>query len=162
MPDTADGTKMEKPKKSRAAKIAAISSTVLWILGFALAFVVPAASPFGWVPDAMLLVGFFPLLYAWRPGWPWLVFGILNIIIGFLLLVAFYIPDTNFTPDMIAVRKHLAEQHSPFTWMTIGILSALFGVVRMTIHLAQWIRARSNKSQSSNNTPGAVDQGQVE
>jgi hypothetical protein len=135
-----------KKKKTGAAKIAAIVSTVLWILGFALAFVVPAGSPFGWVPDGMLLVGFWPLLYAWRPGWPWLVFGILNVIIGFLLLVAAYIPVTNFTPEMIIVRKHLAEQHSPFTWMTIGIVSTIFGVTRMTTHLIVWLRSRTKKA----------------
>jgi hypothetical protein len=134
-----------KPKKTGAAKVAAIASTVLWILGFALAFVIPARSPFGWVPDGMLLIGFFPLLYAWKPGWPWVVFGVLNVIVGFLLLVAFYIPDDNFTRDMIIVRKHLAEQHSPYTWMVIGIASTIFGVVRMSIHLFQWIKAKTQK-----------------
>ncbi len=137
-----------KKKKRGAAKVAAIASTVLWILGFALAFVVPATSPFGWVPDGMLLVGFFPLLYAWRPGWPWLVFGVLNVCIGFLLLVAAYIPDTNFTRDMIIVRKHLAEQHSPFTWMTIGVVSTIFGITRMSAHLIEWIMARAKKGSS--------------
>lgn len=139
-----EGSK-KKEKKTGAAKVAAIASTVLWILGFALAFVVPANSPFGWVPDGMLLVGFFPLLYAWKPGWPWVVFGVLNTIVGFLLLVAFYIPDTNFTRDMIIVRKHLAEQHSPYTWMVIGIMSTIFGMVRMAIHLFQWIRLKTAK-----------------
>ncbi|CAN5614861.1 hypothetical protein BH10CYA1_BH10CYA1_12860 [soil metagenome] len=151
MPETEGSKKTEKKteKKTGAAKIAAIASTVLWILGFALAFVVPANSPFGWVPDGMLLVGFFPLLYAWKPGWPWVVFGVLNTIVGFLLLVAFYIPDTNFTADMIMVRKHLAEQHSPFTWMTIGIMSTIFGMVRMAVHLFQWIKAKSDKKDEN-------------
>lgn len=136
-------------KKSGGAKVAAIASTILWVLGFALAFVIPARSPFGWLPDGMLLVGFFPLLYAWKPGWPWVVFGVLNTIIGFLLLVAFYIPDTNFTNDMIIVRKHLAEQHSPFTWMTVGILSIIFGSIRMAVHLFQWIKAKTARGSSA-------------
>jgi hypothetical protein len=144
--------KTPKEKKTGAAKTAAMVSTVLWILGFALAFVVPASSPFGWVPDGMLLLGFFPLLYAWKPGWPWLVFGILNMVIGFLLLVAAYIPDDNFTRDMIIVRKHLAEQHSPFTWMTIGLILGIFGVFRMAKHLYEWIRARRKKTAASGET----------
>ena len=146
----ADGEGAKAKKKTGGAKVAAIASTVLWILGFGLAFVIPARSPFGWVPDGMLLVGFFPLLYAWRPGWPWVVFGVLNTVVGFLLLIAFYIPDTNFTNEMIIVRKHLAEQHSPFTWMTIGIASTIFGIVRMTIHLFQWIKARSDRKRAAN------------
>jgi len=140
-----EGSKEKKKKKTGAAKVAAIASTVLWVLGFALAFVIPARSPFGWIPDGMLLVGFFPLLYAWRPGWPWVVFGVLNTIIGFLLLIAFYIPDTNFTNDMIIVRKHLAEQHSPFTWMTIGIVSTIFGMARMSLHLFQWFKRKADQ-----------------
>ncbi|HEY9676515.1 MAG TPA: hypothetical protein V6C76_00835 [Drouetiella sp.] len=136
-------------EKSKAAKIAAIASTILWVVGFGLAFVIPAASPFGWVPDAMLLVGFFPLLYAWKPGWPWVVFGVLNTFVGFVLLVAAFMPDTNFTPEMILVRKHLAEQHSPYTWMVIGILSTIFGAVRMGIHLYQFIQRQVKKRNVS-------------
>ncbi len=52
----------DKSKSMSASKIAGIVSAVLWIVGFALAFVVPSTSPFMWVPDALLLIGFFPLL----------------------------------------------------------------------------------------------------
>lgn len=150
--------------KKSGSKIATILSAVLWILGFALAFVIPAESPFMWVPDALLLIGFFPLLILWKPSWPWFVFGVLNVVIGFVLLVAFYIPADTLTSEMAKahqqmvetkspyadvfsatsaqqmahVHTHLAKQHSPWTWMLIGVISVIYGIVRMIKNIVKF------------------------
>lgn len=154
--------------KTSTGKIAGIVSAILWILGFGLAFVIPSSSPYMWVPDALLLIGFWPLLYFWKPSWPLFVFGVLNVIIGFTLLVASYIPVEKLTEEMhtahvqmeltkspyasvfsdesakqvALVHRHVAEQHSPWTWMIIGILSALYGIVRMIKNIVKWIAAK--------------------
>jgi hypothetical protein len=117
-------------KQSLGYKFSVALSTVLWILGFVLAFVVPKGSPFFWVPDFLRLIGFWPLLWLPKPSWPWLVFGVLNVLIGFVLQMAAFLPETNFTAQMILVKKHLAEQHSPLTWILVGFVSLLIGVLR--------------------------------
>jgi hypothetical protein len=158
----------KEKKPLSASKIAGIVSAVLWILGFALVFVVPSSSPYMWVPDALLLIGFFPLLIFWKPSWPWLVFGVLNIVIGFILLVATFIPvdtltsemdkardqltqakspyasvfSSTATEQMAHVHTHLAKQHSPWTWMVVGVISIIYGVVRMIKNMIKWAAAK--------------------
>jgi len=142
-----------KPKKTKAAKVAGLAATILWVLGFLLTCLLPPRSTFVWLGDALLLIGFWPLLWIWRPGWPWLVFGVLNTAIGCLLAIAPYLPETNFTHEMIVVRNHLRDSHSALTWMFIGIISAVVGLVRMICHLCQWIAKRSKQSRAT--TDGA-------
>ncbi len=163
----------ETSKKMSASKIAGIVSAVLWILGFALAFVIPADNPLMWVPDALLLIGFFPLLFFWKPSWPWLVFGVLNVIIGFVLLVGTFIPVETLTSEMNKAREqltaqkspyvsvfsesstqqmahvhtHLVKQHSPWTWMIIGIVSTIYGIVRMIKNMIKWAAKKKTGSQ---------------
>lgn len=163
----------ESGKKMSASKIAGIVSAVLWILGFALAFVIPADNPLMWVPDALLLIGFFPLLFFWKPSWPWFVFGVLNVVIGFVLLVGTFIPVDTLTSEMNKAREqltaqkspyasvfsesstqqmahvhtHLVKQHSPWTWMIIGIVSTIYGIVRMIKNMIKWAAKKKTGSQ---------------
>lgn len=118
-------------KRPSHGKAAGYLSAVLWIAGFLLAFVVPAASPFIWVPDTLLLAGFLPLLVFWRPAWPWLAFGVLNVFIGVVLFVAQFLPDSELPGEMPRVRQHLAELHVPLVWVLFGVFSFLFGLVRI-------------------------------
>lgn len=162
----------EKKSKMSASKIAGIVSAILWILGFALAFVIPAESPLMWVPDALLLIGFLPLLFFWKPSWPWLVFGILNVVIGFVLLVGTFIPVNTLTTEMkkaeaqltaqkspyasvfsetsaeqmAHVHTHLVKQHSPWTWMLVGVFSTIYGIVRMIKNLIKWAAKKKTAS----------------
>lgn len=162
----------EKKSKMSASKIAGIVSAILWILGFALAFVIPAESPLMWVPDALLLIGFLPLLFFWKPSWPWLVFGILNVVIGFVLLVGTFIPVNTLTTEMkkaeaqltaqkspyasvfsetsaeqmAHVHTHLVKQHSPWTWMLVGVFSTIYGIVRMIKNLIKWTAKKKTAS----------------
>lgn len=167
-------TETAKPgKKMTASKIAGIVSAVLWIVGFALAFVIPADNPLIWIPDALLLIGFFPLLFFWKPSWPWLVFGILNVVIGFVLLVGTFIPVDTLTGEMKKAREqltaqnspyasvfsetstaqmaqvhtHLVKQHSPWTWMLIGVFSTGYGLVRMIKNIVKWAAKKKTGSQ---------------
>lgn len=160
MSDTA-----ETGKTMSGGKWATISSAVLWIVGFLLLIVVPADSPFVWVSDALLLLGFFPLLILWKPSWPWLVFGVLNVVIGFALLVATYLPVEALTSEMAKahqqlveakspyaaafsetssaqmahIHTHVVKQHSPWTWMILGVISTIYGVIRMIKNTIKWV-----------------------
>ena len=158
-----DTAKADKPKSG--GKWATISSAVLWIVGFVVLFIVPADSPFVWVSDALLLLGFFPLLILWKPSWPWLVFGVLNVVIGFVLLVATYLPVESLTSEMAKARQqleeskspyaavfseasaaqmahvhtHVVKQHSPWTWMILGVISTVYGLIRMIKNTIKWV-----------------------
>jgi hypothetical protein len=147
---SAEGAPAEgKPKWSRA-RIAGILSTVLWVLGIILTFAVPIGSPFIFLGDALLLIGFWPLLWLWKPGWPWIIFGLLNVFIGFFLEIAYVLPETNFTYEMKVVRNHLRDQHSAITWILIGAVSAIYGVVLTAKQIYDWFTRRAMKKQAGN------------
>lgn len=154
-PDASPG-EAGSPLKKKAGhgtgkvKIAGLISTVLWIIGIALPFIIPASSPYVWLSDCFLLVGFFPLLFVWPAGWPWIVFGIMNIAIGFFLefnkQILFYLDDSFWTPDRIAMKplfmqtqKHVADMHPCMPWLMIGAASTVYGVIRVIKTIGRWI-----------------------
>lgn len=135
MPD-----KPEKEKKSPAKKIAALVATILWVVGFGLNFVIKPGERLIWVPDALLLIGFWPLLFVYKAGWTWFGFGVCNIAIGFFLELMVHLPiDTFKSQDQIIVRDHLIQMHSPITWIRIGIVSAIYGAFRMIKTIVKWL-----------------------
>ena len=144
-----ESSAVAKEKQGHGSKAAAISSTVLWILGFVLPFMLPPKSKLIWLSDTLLLIGFWPLLWLWKPGWPWVVFGVLNVIVGGLLQIAFCLDAKYFPAEMLGVRQHLIDQHLPLSWMLIGVISIIVGAVRMSMSLARWFRSRSSSSSKS-------------
>ena len=126
--------------REKAGKIAGISSCVTWLLGIGLAFLIPPASSFIYVPDALLMFGFFPLLFLWRFSWTWLVFGALNFGIGILLQVIQYSPDNLFPADLLTPKHHLAEYHPAIDWWLTGVLATGYGVCRLVKNLYLLIR----------------------
>lgn len=147
--NVAEETSQPQPVATRSgARLASLLSIVLWVVGLGLAFVVPPKSPYIWVPDALLLAGFWPLLYIWRPGWPWLVFGLMNVGIGMILLIASFVKDEDFpSQQLVPMNHHLRDYHAPFTWMYIGLFSIAFGLVRMARHFIAWILERKKRRE---------------
>jgi hypothetical protein len=116
----------------------------------------------------MLLIGFWPLFYFWRPGWHWVIFGVCNIFVGMCLEVMAFLPDSAFTEglsgvrqvlvqqhsplaslsdadlsrQLIMMRNHLTQQHSAYAWAIIGFISTIYGIVRMIKSLLRWLRNR--------------------
>lgn len=152
MTESNSDIKQNKPG-SNAAKIAGLMSTVLWVIGFVLLFALNG-SPLIWLSDTLLLLGFWPLLFVWRPGWTWAVFGYLNIFISFMLeLTKFITPDMmekRLSPDVMAKflegQKHLSESHGFMPWFFIGIFSVLFGTFRMGRTIYRFIKKRSSRN----------------
>jgi len=153
---TPAGKSQDHEKKHARGRIAGIIATVLWVVGFILTFAIPAGSPFVFLGDALLLIGFWPLLWLWRPGWPWIIFGLLNIFIGFWLQIAYVLPDSLFLENpvpgadphhVIAVRNHLRDQHSAITWIIIGFLSTVFGVGKTGFDIWSWFAAKNRSKQ---------------
>lgn len=130
---------------SPARKISAVLSALLWTAGFFLAFVIAPSSPYIWLPDFLLLAGFFPLLMIWKPAWPWIVFGVCNVFIGFVLEVAKFLPDRELPPEVRLVRGHLAQYHEPMTWMFVGVVSVIYGLVRLIKGTMRWLKERQRK-----------------
>ena len=135
-------------EKKRSSKLGWLA-VFLWVVGFGLAFVIAPGSPYILVPDGLLLVGFWPLLIANRCRWLWLVFGVFNTFIGFVLLVVRFMPDKEFSfdPKVLATKTHLGQYHEPFTWMIVGVISAVIGLVLIVIGLVRWLVRKTRKSK---------------
>ncbi len=138
---------LTKPRVSRK-KVATISSCVLWVLSIILSFTVPSTSSLIWLPDATLLVGFFPLLFVWSPSWPWLVFGVCNLGIGFLLLMFSCIPDDPFPQALRTGKHHLADFHRWEIWILLGGLATTYGGVRLSKNIVHMIIARGKPKRT--------------
>lgn len=130
-------------------KIGAIASALFWCLGILLAFVIKPNSPFIPIPDALLLLGFLPLLFIWRFSFPWIIFGLFNLGIGILLQTIEYLPNDHFPPELLPPKQHLAEYHKPLSWLIVGLVSSLFGLVRFGKNVANWINSRPKKSENA-------------
>jgi hypothetical protein len=140
---------MSDPRlKKVSGKASAVASTILWLLGFGLCFVIPARSTFSWVADFCLLLGFFPLLYLYPAGWPWLLFGISNFFIGAALEVGYQLPAKYFTPEVNQMRLVLQGTHPTLVWILVGIACAVFGIFRMVKNGIKFFRDRRNRQAS--------------
>lgn len=62
----------------RKVLIVSVLSTVLWAVSIVLSFVIKPGDSRIFMPDALLLLGFFPLLWLWRRGWITFLFGLLT------------------------------------------------------------------------------------
>lgn len=121
---------------------------VFWVASLLLAFAIQPPNRYIWVPDAALLVGFLPLLLKWRPGWPWLLFGIPTFFIGLILLLTTFLADEHFIPagaNVIAVKHHLADFHPAWTWIFIGLLCSICGWVLTIRDIIRFTRKWSKK-----------------
>lgn len=122
---------------------------LLWTVGFVLLFALKG-SPWIWLSDTFLLLGFWPLLFVWKAGWPWIVFGTLNVVISFLLELTQQITvdmmGGRLPPPLMATflegQKHLGENHGFVPWFIIGILSALFGLFRVCRTIFRFLHKR--------------------
>lgn len=146
------GPESKKEPKPSTLRIAGALSAVLWIAGFILPFVLKSDSPYVFVSDTCLLCGFWPLLFYYRAGWTWFIFGILNMSIGFGLEIACHLvvgPEV-WTPERMQfkagfeqLRKHVIEMHPSEPWLAIGLLSTVYGAFRMVKHAILWIIKKS-------------------
>ena len=121
----------------------------MWVVSFALLFVLKPDNPWVWTSDTLLLAGFWPLLFAWRPGWTWLIFGVLNMVIGFLLEVAHHLPAEHFPPAALPLREHVLAMHPMMVWLIIGFLSAVFGLFRIARTIIVWTIKLAKKKESA-------------
>lgn len=134
-----------KTKKSKASLIATVLSTLLWLLSIVLAFQIPAGSKLIWIPDSLLLAGFFPLLLLWKQSWLTLLFGIFNSLIGFFLLMLINLESEKFVGQVLAMKQHLISMHSPWAWMTVGLIAIVWGAFACLIDLIKFLRRKQTK-----------------
>ncbi len=132
-------------KNQNSISAASVIATLFWICGFALAFLLPKGTFAMSSADALLLLGFFPLLWKVRARWLWLVFGILNIGIGCVLLIAQFLPEEVLTAhiDLAKLQVHLSEYHFPYVWLIVGAVAVMIGIGRLTVGGLAWIKART-------------------
>jgi hypothetical protein len=145
-----DGDTENKSKKSTKRKIAGWSAIGLWLLSIAMSFAIAPSSNLIWLPDALLLIGFFPLIWLCPYSILWITFGLFTAAIGFILLVLTNIPDSALPAQTWAIKKHLAEYHPAWSWLIIGTVATIYGTIRFLINSTLFIirKARSKKSES--------------
>ena len=138
--DAADGgIQSARNAKSKRKKIASIVACGLWVLSIALSFAIPPSSSFIWIPDAVLLMGFFPLLWICPFSILWMLWGVLTAFIGCFLLLLTNIPDNALPPDTHTIKHHLAEYHPYWSWMILGLIGTIIGVIRALINLGKML-----------------------
>lgn len=122
-------------------RIATIIACALWLLSIVLSFAIPPNSPLIWIPDSILLAGFLPLLFLKRWSWTWIIFGILNMGIGFLLLTIEVMPDVPpppelpLPPELVVAKHHLKDYHPSWSWMIIGALCTIYGSAQALVNI---------------------------
>ncbi len=132
-----------------ATRAATFLSTLFWIAGFLLLFIIPVSSPLIWLSDLLLLIGFFPILLAWRPAWTWLLFGVCNLFIGAVLELAKFLPDQSFPVELRLVRAHMADYHCPVVWLFVGLIAIIYGSVRLIKNCCRHLRKHRRCSPSN-------------
>ncbi|MFA7336690.1 MAG: hypothetical protein WC028_07870 [Candidatus Obscuribacterales bacterium] len=140
MADPKTKTKNQNQSQKKTSLIATLLSTALWILSIILAFQIPATSRLIWLPDSLLLLGFVPLLVLSKQSWLVLLFGLSNAFIGFFLLVLVHLESDKFVGEVLLMKQHLVTMHSPWAWLTIGLLTAIWGAMASTIDIVKLIR----------------------
>jgi hypothetical protein len=124
---------------------ATIGSTLMWVLSIVLALVIKTGDRLAFVPDALLLLGFFPLLMLWRRGWLTFLFGLFNALIGFFLLIVRYLPDDKFTGAAGQMRDHLLNMHSAWTWLILGLVALIWGASSIAVSLVRLVLKKPSK-----------------
>lgn len=133
--------------KGKGALWATVSSTSLWILSLVLAFQIKPENVLIWLPDALLLLGFVPLLILWGRGWLTFLFGLCNCFIGVFLLVLRYLESDKFTGQVLAMKEHLVMLHSPWSWFFIGLVALIWGSIQISISLGRLILKALRKNE---------------
>ena len=135
---------MSKSAQKKKKNHLIVLAVAIWVLSLVLAFVIAPGNFYIWLPDSLLLIGFWPLLFHLRAKWLWVVVGIFNCFIGFVLLVVQCMPDQDFGFDAkaLAVKIHLAQYHAPYAWMLVGFITALLGLIILAAHGTQYLITR--------------------
>ncbi|MBX9687238.1 MAG: hypothetical protein K2X27_11085 [Candidatus Obscuribacterales bacterium] len=137
----------EGKKADSRKKIAGLSALLLWVLSIAFSFAIPPSSEQIWLPDAILLVGFFPLLWICPFSLVWLAFGILTTFIGAFLLLLSCIPDASMPAQSVSIKHHLAEYHPCWTWMILGLIATVAGAIKSLISLSKILLNKAKKQR---------------
>jgi len=138
-------------------RIAGYIATALWIAGLALAFLLPADNPCLWLSDAFLILGFTPLMLAFRIHWLIFLFGLFNTFIGFFLLILSFLESEKFVGQVLAMKQHLLTYHSPWVWMLGGVPFILWRGLGTLCDLYGFIRSRSGSHSDRTLTDHDLD-----
>lgn len=134
-----------KPKSARK-KIAGWTACGIWGLSIILSFAIPTSSPFIWIPDTVLLLGFFPLIWICPWSLVWILFGVLTTFIGSFLLLLINIPDSAMPPETHSIKKHLEEFHPWWSWMLLGLFVTVCGVIRLIVNVVKHFLRKKESS----------------
>jgi hypothetical protein len=133
------------------SKKSGLISALIWIISFGLAFLIPPPSILICLPDALLLIGFFPLLLSVRSPWLWFIFGVIDAFIGIILLIFLSSPQEELIRlHIFEANRHMQSYHPYYVWVIIGMLSATIGIWQLLYKLSKWLLFRFKRNNQSN------------
>jgi hypothetical protein len=118
-------------------------ATALWIAGTVAMFLFNKGSKWLWLSDFLLICGFWPLLYYCRPSWPWLIFGVTNIVIAVEIAMLAVLPTNALPLSMRSIRQHITEHHCLGPWLWLGLASIFYGTIRAIKNTFLWLKTRT-------------------
>lgn len=147
--DKSEPPKGKKKEVTRTTKVASWTACGLWALSIILSFCIPPNSPAIWIPDAILLLGFYPLIWICPWSLVWIAWGILTTFIGWFLLLLSCLPDSGLPAQSLGVKHHLAEYHVCWPWLIMGALVTICGTIRLIINTVKLIQKKRNTTVQS-------------
>lgn len=135
--------KSKKTQVTRETKLASWTACGLWVLSIILSFCIAPKSAQIWIPDAVLLLGFYPLIWVCPWSLVWIAWGILTTFIGWFLLLLTCLPDSSLPAQSIGVKQHLAEYHVCWPWLIMGALITICGTIRLIINTVKLLRRKT-------------------
>jgi hypothetical protein len=105
-------------------------AAALWIASAVALFLFGKESRLLWLSDTLLICGSWPLLYYWSPSWPWITFGICNMVLGLEIAMLDIMPPGALPDYMMPLQRHILEHHQLVPWLVLGLISILYGIGR--------------------------------
>jgi len=130
------------------SKKSSIVAAIMWVIGIILAFKIPPSSNFIWLPDALLLFGFYPLFISSKSPWLWLIFGFIDIFISGILLIAASAPPEELTRlHVLEMNNHMQSYHPYYTWAIIGFISTFIALIQLALQIIKWFANKLLKNK---------------
>jgi hypothetical protein len=122
------------------SKKSSIIAAIIWVISIVLAFKIPAGNSLIWLPDTLLLVGFFPLFISVRSPWLWLSFGLLDVFIGVILLIALSAPQEELARrNLVEMNAQMQSYHPYYVWALVGVVSIIIAFIQLIWRIVLWL-----------------------
>jgi hypothetical protein len=129
--------------RSSFKRLCTMLATALWLAATVAMFLFDKESRWFWLPDVLMICGFWPLLYFFRPSWPWLVFGVGCLLIAVEISACAFMSPAKLPTPLLPVRQHIIQHHILDPWLLLGLASILYGIIRAIKNAVLWLKEKT-------------------